>query len=109
MQLFLIIGTATTETYFTAVPSAISMETVIIPAGSVPAMLTHSDPSVICNTHKHTCNLFIYLFFKAPHSLRMDTTAGYMHTPGAPPTGPPSSSVQALVAMVAKWVVPQCH
>lgn len=32
------------------------METVIIPAGSVPAMLTHSDPSVICNTHKHTWN-----------------------------------------------------
>lgn len=39
--------------YFTAVPSAISMETVIIPAGSVPAMLTHSDPSVICNKQTH--------------------------------------------------------
>lgn len=36
-------------------------------------------------------------------------SAGYTHTPGAPPTGSPSLSVQALVAMVAKWVEPQCH
>lgn len=35
--------------YFTAVSSATSMETVIIPADSPPAVLTHSASSVIYN------------------------------------------------------------
>lgn len=44
--------------YFTAVSSATSMEMVIIPADSPPAVLTHSASSVIYNTtHIHTDKL----------------------------------------------------
>ncbi len=92
--------------YFTAVSSATSMETVIIPADSRPAVLTHSASSVIYNTHPHKISHSqeqSCLPDRTQPSWHITLTQTHTCSPADPPTVSPPLSDPVWDATAPGW------